>query len=1204
MRIAGLFRFFVVGIFVALASPAFSNSFVNFEVPQFHPMDLSIDENTLVVCNTAANRIDIYSVESGTPVQSGSVGVGMDPVSVRFHTNTEVWVVNHISDSISVVDLETLQVVATLDTADEPFDLVFAIERAFVSCASVDMVQVFAPITRTFLQNIPIDGEEPRALAVSPDQTKVYVAIFESGNNTTVINGSRDLDETNTVSHPSGPHAGVNPPPNDGVNFAPPILVPDPPLVSLIIKKNEADQWMDDNNGNWTDLVSGANAALSNRVPGWDILDNDVAVIDVLDMEVTDYITGLMNICMSLTTNPSTGAITVVGTDATNEIRFEHNIAGTFLRVNVSSTPEDDLTGSMVVDLNDHLDYSAGTVEQSERDKSLGDPRSIVWNSAGTSGYVAGMGSNNVVLIDAAGSRTEASPIEVGEGPTGLVLDEGRDRLYVLNRFSGDISVIDTETNSVTSTVSFFDPTPEEIKVGRKHLYDTHKNSGLGQISCASCHVDARMDRLGWDLGAPDSESGAVGPETHNLGGNLPLLNLGFEPHHGMKGPMTTQTFQDIMGKEPFHWRGDRAGLEDFNPAFVGLQGDDEELTDGEMQEYKDFLATIHFPPNPFRDFDNSLPTSVEMTHQVSNGRFSPRGTAMPNGNAVTGLRLYTGLEIPNIDSNFFNCITCHTLPIGTGTDTTFNGTTYEPFPLDENGNNHIALVSVDGSDNKSIKVPQIRNSFDKIGMSLFDSPSRAGFGFFHDGTVDSLTSFFSSDLFEPRNDQDISDIVALVLAFSGSDFGDPDTNPSLGLPESPSSIVASKDAHAAVGKQVTIDSSVPGEAQQARIDESVALAGAGRVDLMVQGTKDGVRRNWHLEATSTRGLSTIFISDRLGETITLEDLMQLAQTATPLTFTVLPLGSAVRLALDWDEDGTLNQSEIDSGTDPLDEEDTPTLCDTFDLIEEQYDDLVAAFELLDDIDGDGLPELATLALIREIVCEYSTESLAQSINAAFALNLAVFNGEAGSGEATAYGSAIALLMLISEETQSSLASALSDAGVLLTGSYTVVNCPTLDGCTPEGEGLRTIEEPLSGEGDLDEDGASNAEEYHDIVVERGGTLEEFVASALGASTGSGSNGGSCLIATATFGTPMADELSSIRGFRDSYLLNNPVGAALSNTYYKAGSLIVPEVGQSMGLKSLINGSLALALFFANHALLMIAAAASIGVWRKTAQRN
>ena len=89
---------------------------------------------------------------------------------------------------------------------------------------------------------------------------------------------------------------------------------------------------MDDNGGDWTELVSGAQAAQSGRVPGWDLADHDVALIDANSLAVT-YQKGLMNICMALAINPHTGAVTVVGTEATNEVRFEPNVTGTFARV-------------------------------------------------------------------------------------------------------------------------------------------------------------------------------------------------------------------------------------------------------------------------------------------------------------------------------------------------------------------------------------------------------------------------------------------------------------------------------------------------------------------------------------------------------------------------------------------------------------------------------------------------------------------------------------------------------------------------------------------------------------------------------------------------------------------------------------------------------------------------------------------------------
>jgi YVTN family beta-propeller protein len=75
------------------------------------------------------------------------------------------------------------------------------------------------------------------------------------------------------------------------------------------------------------------------------------------------------------------------------------------------------------------------------------------------------MGSNNVIIIDENGQRL--GRISVGEGPTGIVHDAANNRLYVLNRFEGAVSVIDLTTDEETQRVSFFDPTPMVIREGR-----------------------------------------------------------------------------------------------------------------------------------------------------------------------------------------------------------------------------------------------------------------------------------------------------------------------------------------------------------------------------------------------------------------------------------------------------------------------------------------------------------------------------------------------------------------------------------------------------------------------------------------------------------------------------------------------------------------------------------------------------------------
>ena len=732
-----------------------------------HPLDQSLDGARLAVANGPGGRVEIFTLNAaGVPSPEVSIPTGIDPVSVRWRTANELWVVNHVSDSVSVIDVAARQVIATLKTEDEPCDVVFAgaPQRAFVSCSVVDAVLMFNPANLANPpQRIAILGEDPRALAVSPDGTKVYAAIFESGNGTTILAGGGDGDvidfPPNVVSDFRGPYAGLNPPPNSGNSFVPAknLAAGAAPPVGLIVRKNSAGEWRDDNNGNWTSLVSGPDATASERPVGWDVIDNDVAIIDAATLGVT-YATRLMNLCMAIAVTPGTKA---------------------------------------VADLNSHLTYTSSSVAQTERDKSLGDPRAIAWRANGTRGYVAGMGSDNVLAIDANGARALAQPIEVGKGPSGLAVDEARGRLYVFNRFDASLSVIDLGNDTEITRVSFFDPTPAAIKTGRPLLYDTHRTSGLGHVSCGSCHADARMDRLAWDLGDPSGAVKNVSGSLHNLGGGIPGLTGNFTPFHPMKGPMTTQTLQDIIGKEPHHWRGDRNGLEEFNGAFMGLLGDDAALTPSEMQQFENFLGMIYFPPNPFRNVDNTLPTNLPLPGHYTTGRFGTAGQPLPNGNAQRALdTIYRPLSRA-IDRGAFACVTCHNVPIGTGSDTTLNlfAQTFTPIAPEPNGERHHLMVSVDGSSQRAFKVPQLRHMYDKVGFEMTQLLSRSGFGFGHDGAVDSLARFFSEGAFNTRSDQEIADLVALMLSFTGSEFG-----PAIDALEPPGT--ASQDTHAAIGRQ------------------------------------------------------------------------------------------------------------------------------------------------------------------------------------------------------------------------------------------------------------------------------------------------------------------------------------------------------------------------------------------------------------------
>jgi YVTN family beta-propeller protein len=900
-------------LFAALAQAHLhAQSFVNWENPHVHPIDLTPDGATLLAVNTPDNRLELFAVTANGLTWSGSVQVGLDPVSVRARSATEAWVVNHISDSISIVDLTTRRVTMTIDTNDEPADVVFAgaPQRAFVTCSQMNQVQVFSTSNPSAPPSVvAIGGEDPRALAVSPDGTKVYVAVFESGNGTTILGGGSTMTNgspPNVVSHPSGPYGGQNPPPNFGNQFKPPVKVglPTPPKVGLIVRKNTSGQWMDDNAHNWTAFVSGASAALSGRPVNWDLPDRDLFVVDANTLAVSS-VSRLMNLCMAIAVHPTSGDVTIVGTDATNEVRFEPNVNGTFVRVKSARVSSNTLAVQQNVDLNPHLTYTVANAPQSERDKSIGDPRGVAWHPSGTRGFVTGMGSNNVVRIDATGARVAGvAPIEVGEGPTGLVHHPTLERLYVLNKFAGSVSVIDSVAETVLAEVKFFDPSPSAIKSGRKFLYGTHETSGLGQASCASCHIDARIDRLAWDLGDPQGSMKALTGQ--NLGANVPGINTGFQPWHPMKGPMTTQTLQDIIGKEPLHWRGDRAGIEEFNPAFVGLLGDDTQLSTPEMQAFENFLATISFPPNPYRNVDNTMPSSVA-TGMVSPGRFSPKGTPLPPGNPNNGVIAY---RPPNLlDAGTIACSSCHNLPTGMGTDTTFSlaTLTFNPIAAGPKGERHHMLVSQDGSTNVTIKVPQLRNLYDKVGFDTAFTSNLSGFGFLHDGSVDTLATFIAEPVFNPTSDQQLADLVALMLCFAGGDL------PYGGqLLEPPAT--ASKDTHAGVGTQTTVvNGASPATGQFALIDQMIALANTNDVDVVVKGNQGGLARGFvYVGANSLQ-------SDRLAETTTVAALKLAASAGSELTWTLVPEGSGTRIGVDRDLDGFFDRDELDAGSDPAD---------------------------------------------------------------------------------------------------------------------------------------------------------------------------------------------------------------------------------------------------------------------------------------------
>src|ERR1044071_8516212 len=186
-------------------------NFVNFEGKQTSPIRLSPDGTRLFAVNTPDSRLSVFDVSNpGNPVLIAEIPVGIEPVSVNPLNSDEAWVVNEVSDSISVVSVSRHIVTDTIYVKDEPADVAFANGRAFVTASRNNQIVVLDATNHNVITNISVFGENPRAIAVSLDGTKVYAAFALSGNRTTFIPADRaPLQPTNA----SPPMATNLPPP-------------------------------------------------------------------------------------------------------------------------------------------------------------------------------------------------------------------------------------------------------------------------------------------------------------------------------------------------------------------------------------------------------------------------------------------------------------------------------------------------------------------------------------------------------------------------------------------------------------------------------------------------------------------------------------------------------------------------------------------------------------------------------------------------------------------------------------------------------------------------------------------------------------------------------------------------------------------------------------------------------------------------------
>src|SRR5262249_12292235 len=153
--------------------------------------------------------------------------------------------------------------------------------------------------------------------------------------------------------------------------------------------------------------------------------------------------------------------------------------------------------------------------------------------------------------------------------------------------------------------------------------------------------------------------------------------------------------------------------------------------------------------------------------------------------------------------------------------DGSFVDGAFEQFPVGPHDDHHLRTLSGGNSNGITLKVPQLRTLYGKTGFDMQGTDNTGGFGYLHDGRIDTLARGVSEPIFVPRNDAEVADGVSFLLFLAGSDLPGGDPPDPQHLPG-----VASNDPHAAVGLSTTlVDGKHPRPEQPPLISTAITLA-------------------------------------------------------------------------------------------------------------------------------------------------------------------------------------------------------------------------------------------------------------------------------------------------------------------------------------------------------------------------------------------
>jgi YVTN family beta-propeller protein len=192
--------------------------------------------------------------------------------------------------------------------------------------------------------------------------------------------------------------------------------------------------------------------------------------------------------------------------------------------------------------------------------------------------------------------------ISVGHNPRGALLSPDGKRLYVANRLDDTISVIDTLSEKVISTIDLGGPKIINALRHGEQIFNSADYAFQGQFGCASCHLDSTIDGLQWDL----------------------------EPDGFGQDIVDNRSLEDLAGTEPFKWNGGNPDMPtECGPRTEKFFYRSQSFSPQELTDVVKFVYSLPYRPNRYR-----LPTG-ELTPAQERGKAIFERTKYKNGKPI-----------------------------------------------------------------------------------------------------------------------------------------------------------------------------------------------------------------------------------------------------------------------------------------------------------------------------------------------------------------------------------------------------------------------------------------------------------------------------------------------------------------------------------------------------------------------------------------